>query len=78
MQIGILSKRGDRFLLSRDLRPSRDPQQVQKGLFWFRTPEDMVTLMVANGNAGHPAVSRIKLRKMEVYEAVPAPGRAER
>ena len=78
MNIGILSKRGDRFLLSRYLRPPRDPQQVQKGLFWFRTPEDMVTLMVANGNAGHPAVSRIKLRKMEVYEAVPAPGRAER
>ena len=78
MQIGILSKRGDRFLLSRDLRPPRDPQQVQKGLFWFRTPEDMVTLMLSNGNAGHPAVSRIKLLKVEVYKAVPASRRAER
>jgi hypothetical protein len=76
MDIGILSKREDRFLLLNAILP-RDPQQGPKTYAWFQTSEDIVKLVVSNDNEPS-AVSRIKLRKVEIYEAAPAPGRAER
>lgn len=74
MQIGVLSKGKDRFLSSRYLSSpdlKHDPELIS-----FETPEDAVTLVVSNGNV-EPVVSRIKLRKLEIYEAAPAPSRVE-
>jgi hypothetical protein len=56
------------------------PQQGPKAFVafaQFQTPEDIVKLVVSNDNEPS-AVSRIKLHKVEIYEAVPAPSRAER
>jgi hypothetical protein len=72
MQIGILSKGKDRFLLSRIL--SSPDLQHDPELITFETPEDAVTLVVSNGN-DEPAVSRLKLRKLELYEAAPVSNR---
>jgi hypothetical protein len=76
MDIGILSKSEDRFLLSKALLP-RGPQQGPKAFARFQTPEDIVRLVLSNHN-DPPAVSQIKLRKVEIYEAAPAPSGAER